>query len=226
MLPRVRALVPHLVVAGLLPLFAYPLVRPHVRSDAVALLVVALLPLADVLVERARTRRLEPIGLIALTGIVVSVLVAAFLHGDATVLKLRESVVSGTFGIACLASLLARRPLLFYVGRGISSGGDPARRASFDRLLLLPTVPRRFRIATLVWGVALVGEVVVRCVLAITVPTETFLVATQLLNWSVYAALLWWTFRYVGSGERAVDAIVEVSPPDAEEKLARPALPT
>jgi hypothetical protein len=45
-------------------------------------------------------------------------------------LKIRESLVTGLFGIACLISLSSlsmRRPLMFYLGRSFATSGDPEK---------------------------------------------------------------------------------------------------
>ena len=42
----------------------------------------------------------------------------------AVLLKLRESVLTGAFGIVCLGSLLAHRPVMFYLARTFATGGD------------------------------------------------------------------------------------------------------
>jgi hypothetical protein len=208
MLPSLRHVAPQLVVSGLLPVIVYPIVRAHVSTDVEALVIVAMLPFGDVVFERSHRHRVEPIGLLSLSGILLSVLVATCLHGDATVLKVRESAVSALFGIVCLASLVAPRPLLFYVSRAFASGGDPRQSEAFDEDWSLPTVPRRFRTATAVWGVGLVSEATLRCVLAVTLPTEAFLVTTQFLSWAVYGTLMWWTFAYIRSSKRAVKQLL------------------
>src|SRR5436305_990872 len=182
MVPSFRVLAPRLFVAGLLPLVGYMLLRPHVGSDAVALAAVSIFPIIDIAVERRRHGRFEPIGIIALIGLALGLISALLLHGDATLLKVRESVFTRVFGVICLGSLAAPRPAMFYMGRAFATGGDPAKVAEFDAIWDLPGVPRRFRFVTLVWGLGLVGEAVVRTVLAVTVSTQVFLEVSPVLN--------------------------------------------
>ena len=52
MVPSIRVLGPRLLVAGVLPLIGYGLLRPHVGSDATALAAVMIFPLADIARER------------------------------------------------------------------------------------------------------------------------------------------------------------------------------
>ncbi len=162
MMPGLRSIVPQILIAGVLPVVGYALLRPHVPSDAVALAAVAVFPVTEVLAERLWHGRYDPIGIISLIGIGGGLVGALALNGDPLLLKIKESLVTGLFGVACLISLSTRRPLMFYLGRSFATGGDPEKTKEFDKRWDMPTVPRRFRFSTAVWGTTLVGEAVVR----------------------------------------------------------------
>jgi hypothetical protein len=204
MVPNIRKLAPQLVVAGVLPVIAYAFLRPHVSSDAVALAAIMVFPLAEIAYERWHSGRFEPIGIIVLVGIAVGLIGAVAFNGDATLLKVRDSALTGLFGVVCLVSLGTRRPAMFYMGRSFATAGDRQKMTEFDELWAWPGVAARFRIVTVVWGVGLVAEAVARTVLAVSVPTQTFLVVTPFINWGVLGGLLWWTTVYSRAGERAV----------------------
>jgi hypothetical protein len=208
MLPNWRHIAPQLVFAGVIPVVAYALLRPHVGSDAFALSVVLVFPVAEIGFERVRRGRLEPIGLIALAGIGIGLVGALALRGDATLLKVRESLLTGLFGVACLLSLFARRPVMFYLGRSFATGGDPDKVATFDERWNLPTVPARFRLTTTVWGTGLVAEAAARTVLALSISTQLFLIVAQVINWSVLGGLFWFTVLYSRASEQRVSALV------------------
>ena len=80
--------------------------------------------------------------------------------------------------------------MMFVVARLFATGQDPAKMAEFDKRWDLPSVPRRFRVVTAVWGLGLLGEAVLRTVLALTLSTQVFLIAAQIVNWSVLGALI------------------------------------
>jgi hypothetical protein len=204
MVPNLRRLGPNLLVAGVMPVVAYALLRPHVSSDAVALAAVMIFPLGEIFYERHRHGGFEPVGIISLIGIAAGLIGALAMHGDAFVLKVRDSIVTGVFGVVCLVSLPARRPAMFYLGRAFATGGDPAKMAQFELMWKVDGVSRRFRIVTLVWGVGLVGEAVVRTTLALVLSTGIFLVVSQVAAGLILGGLLWWTVRYSRSGERTV----------------------
>ena len=209
MVPGLRALAPQLLIAGVFPVIGYALLRPHVSSDATALAAVLVFPVAEIVTQRVRRGVFEPIGIIAMVGIGIGLVGAVALNGSAMLLKIRESMVTGVFGVICLASLPMSRPAMFYLGRAFATGGDPDKVAEFDARWELPTVPRRFRFVTAVWGVSLVGEALLRMALAMTIPTQAFLVISQIVNWAVLGGLLWFSVVSTRAGERQVLALLE-----------------
>ena len=209
MVPGIRRLLPNLIVAGVMPVVAYALVRPHVGSDTTGLALVLIFPLAEIIYERIRRGYFEPIGMIAIIGITTGLVGAAAMHGNAMMLKVRESMLTGLFGLVCLGSLSARRPVMFVLGRSFATNGEPAKRAEFDQLWDLPGVPARFRFVTLVWGVTLVAEAGIRTVLALDLPTQGFLVVAQIVNWVILGSLLAFTIRYSRDSEERITAALE-----------------
>ncbi len=201
MVPSLRELAPKAVLAGVLPLVGYQLLRPHVSSDATALAAVMVFPLADIAIERIRRGRFEPIGVIALLGIAIGLVGAVAFHGNAMLLKLRESVFTGAFGVICLTSLLAPRPAMFYLGRAFATGGDPKAVEEFNGVWERPGAARRFRKVTAVWGIGLLGEALLRTTLAYTMSTGRFLAVAPLLGWVVIGLLIWYSVRQRRAGE-------------------------
>jgi hypothetical protein len=203
MVPSLRTLAPQLLTAGILPVIGYSLLRPHVGNDATALAAVMVFPAGDIAYQRWRRGTIEPIGIIALCGIALGLVSALVFHGNAMLLKIRESVFTGVFGLACLASLLRPRPVMFYLGRLFATGNDPKKMAEFEGVWELPDSPRRFRFVTVVWGVALAAEAVVRTALAVVLSTQRFLEVVPVVGWAVLGGLLFFTTRYTRSAESA-----------------------
>lgn len=215
MVPDVRALAPNLLVAGVMPVVGYALLRPHVSSDALALAAVMVFPLGEIAFERRRAGRFEPVGIIALVGITAGLVGALVTHGDAFLLKMRDSVLTGLFGLLCLATLPAPKPAMWFLGRAFATGGDRAKQAEFDELWEVPTISRRFRVVTAMWGAGLVGEAALRTALVLTLSTGVFLVVAQLMGWAVLGGLLWATVAYSRRGERQLSALLAAVPVEA-----------
>jgi hypothetical protein len=150
-------------------------------------------------------------------GIAIGLVGAVVMNGDATLLKVRDGLITGVFGTVCLSSLLWPRPVMFYLGRAFASEDNASARAGFDQMWQLPTVARRFRFITALWGMCLVVEAVCRTILAVSVSTTLFLIVSPILNWGVIGVLLWYTALFSGTSEQRVIALVEADPTIAAE---------
>jgi hypothetical protein len=204
--PSLRAIAPGAVGGGLVPLAVYYLVRSHVSGDAPALMIAGAPAAAWVALQWARKRAIDPIGSIVLFGFAAGIVSSVLLGGSAFVLKVRDSAFTAMFGLACLASLLAPRPVMFYIGRALSAGDEPAKLAAYDELWTMPTAPRTFRIITAAWGFGLIAEAGLRVVLAETLPTGPFLAASPALAGVVlgglFAFTVWFSRRARRLGEQ------------------------
>ena len=205
----VRRLAPQILTGGVAPFVVYELGRHAGLSDPTALALSALPPAVSVVASWAWRKRLDPIGLIALIAIVSGLVAMAFLNGNEILFKVRESVVTGAFGLLCLVSLvLPVKPAMFVMGRALTgdvsseSDGSEERVREFDALWEEPRARKVFVLLTLVWGIGLLGEASLRTTLVFVLSTGAFLAVTPVLFWLVLGALLWFTVTYVRSSRR------------------------
>ncbi|CAB3779021.1 hypothetical protein LMG28688_00681 [Paraburkholderia caffeinitolerans] len=189
------AFVAELAVNLLLPWVAYRLAQPH-WGEFGGLIASAIPPLAWSIVELVRFRRVDALSAVILLGIVLSLVAMAF-GGSTRMLLMRESFASGAIGAAFLFSLLAKRPLVFYLARATvarETGDGPAR------LELLWNENRGFvsamRLLTVVWGAGLMADAALRTYLAATWPIERVLIVLPIIGYGIFSALLAWTFWY------------------------------
>jgi hypothetical protein len=166
-----------------LSLGSYLLLRV-VLGDGVWALVLASCPAAAPAVwALAHRRRPGPFALVGLSGLTAGLALLAVTGGDETAFRLREPVVTGLAGLACLLSLAAGRPLSLYV----------------VRLVARTPAPRAAAAVTAIAGVTLLVHASVVAALALTLPTATFLIAAKAAGWPIYAAggtaLLWYRRR-------------------------------
>lgn len=212
-MPSMRAMAPGALVGGLAPFLVYELIHPHLASQVEALLLAGCVPALWVAVTAAVTRRLEPIGLLVLVGLGLGALMAASGGGPYAV-KARDAAFAGAFGLACLASLAAPRPIMFLIGRALGAGGDRQKLDAYDALWELPTGARTFRIITAAWGAGLVLDAVVQLVLDAVLPTPAFLVAGPVIGGvamgGLFVATVWYTkrARRLGEAEAAASGLV------------------
>lgn len=189
------AFVAELAVNLLLPWVAYRLAHPH-YGEVGGLIASAIPPVAWSIVELVRFRRVDALSAIVLLGIALSIGAMAF-GGGPRVLLMRECLASGAIGVAFLATLFARRPLVFYLARATVARETPEGVARFE---MLWNERREFasamRMLTAVWGIGLTADAALRAWLAATWPIERFLVVSPILGYSVFGGLLAWTFWY------------------------------
>jgi hypothetical protein len=210
--PSLRLLAPRLIVAGVIPLVAYNLLRPHLSSDAVGLAIVSIVPALEVAWHRWKDGGFDPIGVIAVIGLTFGMIAALVTHGNPLALKLRESVLTGLFGVACLGSLFAARPIMFFLARSFETGGEPEAVAAFNERWAVPGVPARYRFVTAVWGFGLIGETLLRTFFAMTLSTSRFLAVAPVIGWATIGGLLTFTTIYSRSQEARFAAQAEQAP--------------
>ncbi|CAM5524097.1 aldo/keto reductase [Streptomyces avidinii] len=136
--------------------------------------------------------------------------------------------VTGLFGLLCLATLFAPRPLMFYFGRKFATDGTPESTAWWNGLWQYEGFRTTMNRMTLVWGLAYVAEALVRVFLAYTLSTGTMVVVSPIMIYGVLGALGVWTAMYgkrsQAEGERraaeAAAAEAEAAAAEAEAAAA------
>lgn len=188
-------LVVELGVNLLLPWLSYRMALPHFGTIG-ALYASAVPPVAWGLIEFARFRRVDALSALVLLGIALSLMVMA-LGGSPKLLLLRESLVSGAIGVVFLLSLAFRKPVIFYLARATIAREREYGEEHFEALWReRPTLRSSIRLMTLVWGVGLSAETMLRSWLAWHWPVERYLVVSPVIGYGIYGGLMLWTIWY------------------------------
>lgn len=218
--PSLRVIAPSALGGALVPIGVYYAVRHPVGSTATALIIACIPAAAWVITQLIRTRHIDLIGAITLYGFAVGVVASVTLHGNAFVLKVREIAFEVPFAIACLLSIwLTSRPVLFRIGKSLSAGNDDERRAAYDELYELPTVPGVFARLSVVWGVVMLLHSGILILLAIALPTGGFLAVAPVVAGLVFGGLFVFTSRYSKRARVQGEAIL------LEQGLTYPSVP-
>lgn len=193
MKPRLRYLCA-LVINVALPWLAYRFAFPH-WGVLGALAASALPVIAWMSWDLLRYRHFDALSAIVLVGIVLS-LIALAASGNARTRALAEPMVSGMIGAAFLVSLALPRPLVFYLARSTMAREDHRGVESFERHWReRPTLAAYIRLMTLVWGIGMTGENILRSLIVWQWPGDPHAaLASEVLRYGVYAALTAWTF--------------------------------
>ncbi|WGS52068.1 DUF3159 domain-containing protein [Paraburkholderia sp. D15] len=183
-----------LVVNVALPWLVYRLALPHWGLPG-ALIASALPLLAWMSWDLLRHRHFDALSAMVLAGIALAIPVTAVSHNPET-RALEDPMVSAAIGVVFLASLALRRPLVFYLARSTMVREDPLGAASFERHWReRPMLAASIRLMTLVWGIGMIGENVVRVLIVWQWPNDPrAAIGSEAVRYTVYAALTAWTF--------------------------------
>jgi hypothetical protein len=179
-------------IAG--PLVAYSLLRSAGQSAVTALVLSGGLPALGVIAGLIRHRRVDAIGVLVLVGLAVGTVVG-LLSGDPRLVLVEGSVPTAVFGLLCLGSLWASRPLIYRFAIEFI-GPDTPKGREFESLWQYYGFRHTFRLFTVVWGVTYLAEAAARVVIVETTSTGTALTVSKVMPYVVAAALFAWMFAY------------------------------
>jgi intracellular septation protein A len=200
-------------IAG--PLVVYSQLRAAGLSAVSALIISGVLPAIGVAIGIIQHRRLDVIGAMVLLGILVGTVLGLLSH-NARLVLMEGSVPTAFFGLVCLGSLWARRPLMFSFALEFL-GPDTAKGREMTGLWQYWTARHAFRVITAAWGFAYLVEAAVRVVIIQHTSTGAALGISKVMPF-VFAAILGsWTGLYGAQqqrkGERLAAAEAEASAP-------------
>ncbi|MGW7102296.1 VC0807 family protein [Streptomyces sp. NPDC054838] len=178
------------------PIITYNQLHDHGWSEFGALLASSAWPVLDSVISLAWRRKLDEFAVVTLVFLVITAVVSLAGAHSARALLIKDSGVTGLFGLLCLATLLAPRPLMFYFGRKFATDGTPESTAWWNGLWQFEGFRRTMTVMTTVWGVAYLAEASVRVALAYTLPTDTMVVISPIMIYGVLGALAVWTTLY------------------------------
>jgi len=191
---RVRSISMILIFDVGAPLAAYNGLRSAGLTAVTALLLSGVFPALAVAIGVVRNRRLDVVGALVLAGIVVGTIVGLVSHSP-RLLLVEGSVPTGIFGLACLGSLWARRPLTFSFALEFN-GPDTAKGREMTRLWQFEGYRRIFRIITAVWGVGFLVEAGLRVVIVYSTPIGATLAISKVMPFVFIGILTTWTIAY------------------------------
>ncbi|GHB39449.1 hypothetical protein GCM10010347_06140 [Streptomyces cirratus] len=178
------------------PVITYNQLHAHGWSEFSALLISSAWPVLDSAVSLAWRRKLDEFAIVTLVFLVITAVVSLVGAHSARALLIKDSCVTGLFGLLCLATLLAPRPLMFYFGRKFATDGTPESTAWWNGLWQYEGFRRTLTVMTTVWGVAYLVEAGVRVALTYILDTDTMVTVSPVMIYTVLGLLAVWTARY------------------------------
>jgi hypothetical protein len=175
-------------IAG--PLVAYSMLRSAGQSQVSALILSGAFPALGIIAGVIRHRRVDTIGVLVLAGIAVGT-VLGLLSGSPRLVLAEGSVPTAVFGLLCLGSLRARRPLIYRFALEFI-GADTSKGQEFESLWQHEGFRHAFRLYTLVWGVVYLAEAAARVIIVETASTSVALTVSKVMPYAVAGSLMVW----------------------------------
>ena len=201
------------------PLVAYSLLRSAGQSAVTALVLSGIFPALGVTAGVIRHRRVDTIGVLVLAGIAVGT-VLGLLSGDPRLVLVEGSVPTAVFGLLCLGSLWAHRPLIYRFAIEFI-GADTPKGRDFEALWRYEGFRHTFRLFTVVWGITYLAEAAARVIIVETTSTGTALTVSKVMPYVVGAALAAWMFGYGRHARREGERLAAEAQAEAQAQAAR-----
>jgi hypothetical protein len=165
-----------LLVCGALPAAVYFATGGHIHGQVPRLAVSGAIPVVWTAAVMVWRRRLDPIGALSVLGFGIRLLVAVLLHkGGALALKIGPlDIIEGVAGLILLGSALIRRPILAWL-LGLLGRMSPRFAVLRQRVGRLHSMT----LLTALVGALLLADSVLHVVLAVLLPTSTFVIVSQ-----------------------------------------------
>ncbi|MEO3808428.1 VC0807 family protein [Sphaerisporangium sp. B11E5] len=167
----------------------YYVLRASGVGYEVALLVSSLVPGVSTVVEVRRGGRPNAMTVFVFTVVLVAAAIS-FASDNVRVLLARDGVCTAVFGVWMLLSARGPRPMVSVFTRMILDGRLGPGRPPWDELWeRLPRFRRAWRVATVIWGVGLLLDSVVRIVMAVALPVDV-VPGLNALQYAVFMVLM------------------------------------
>ena len=148
-------------------------------------------------------RRIDPIAVLSAATVLIALAAYAITGGDPVAIKLRRGAVTGTIGVAALASVALGRPLLVVVAENVAKLNSD--RPEIAARLAEPCRRRVCTMLTAIIGATFAIDGATQIVLALTVPTGMFIADSTGARIAVLGIGLVITVRYLRNQKKRLD---------------------
>ncbi|HEV2188087.1 MAG TPA: VC0807 family protein [Stellaceae bacterium] len=167
----------------LAPLAAYAVLSRLGANEFISLGAAATLPAIYIAAAVLRGKRIDRVAVLVLALLALAIALT-IVTGDPRILLAKSVIVTGFAGLYFLATLLAERPFIFYASQQTVGRDEPGGEPVWDeRWQASQSFRRAMRAMTVIWGLGLVGEAIVRAAIIYTLPVAQAVVWGQL--WAI-----------------------------------------
>jgi intracellular septation protein A len=193
---RFRQMLPTLVFDVAMPIVAFNLLARSGVPILWALVAGGVFPAINNLRAWAKSRRLEPLGIIVMAFLAIGT-ATSLISGSVFFALIKDSFLTASFGFICLGSLLAERPLMFHIIQQFVAGDDPVRLEWWKGLSQYPDFRAGLRFVTAVWGIAYLVEALLRVGFALVLSPAQVVVISPVMAFGAMIVLIAWTRRHL-----------------------------
>jgi len=168
-------------------------------GDFVAYLVASIGPILGGLIGVLRTRKIDGVAIIILVNLLISAGVTFIGSHDARVLLLKDSVLTGAFGLVILITSLSifPKPLMFFFG--LKFGTDGTKQGTkewYDLWDRYPTFRSGQRFLNNVWGIGFMVEAAVKAIGVFVLPYDAAYALNQIAPFVLIGCLIYYSIRF------------------------------
>lgn len=164
----------------IVPVMLYTVLRYFHVSNFVSLAWSAAIPTLDSIITWIIQKRIDWIGVYTILGFVLQLLVSGLLSDNTIIIKTNDLLTSGPLGIVFIISAFINKPLLLPLRQAVLSSVSSPK---IEQLKSQTPSQHGMVIASYIIGSALLLHALVILILAIMLPTTTFLVVSKAVTW-------------------------------------------
>jgi intracellular septation protein A len=191
---RFAMLIPTLLVDVVAPIAIFKLLESFGVSPIWALAGAALAPALNNLRVWIMSRRIEPLGIMVVAFGVIG-MVASLVSGNLFYSLIKDSFLTGAFGLVFLVSLFFGRPLMFYLIRQFVAGEDETRNQIWKDLWRYAAFRSVMRQLTIMWALIYIVEGLVRVGLAMSLTPDAVVTISPIMGFGATLILISLTRR-------------------------------
>lgn len=169
---QIKSVLISFLFAIVLPVIAYVLLKLLALSDTIALGVATAFPVILTSYSGIKKRKINPIGLVAICGFLISILAVYLSHGNDLAFKLWHPILTGGIGIILLFSAAIQHPLLALLMKNKSLSEESADENPIE-------LRRFFTVLTLFMGIIFGIHSIATIMLAFSVSTTSFVIFSK-----------------------------------------------
>jgi hypothetical protein len=192
-----RQVLPSLVFDVALPILVFFVLTSHGVSKLLALCAGGVFPALNVGRTWIGSHKIQPLGAIVIAFIALGT-AASLISGSVFVALVKDFILTATFGLLCLGSLIgSRRPLMFYLLRQFIAGEDAGRLQWWEGLWQGAPFRAALRRVTAVWGIGYVLQAAIGIACAWWLAPAQVVIISPIMALAALAGLAAWTRWYL-----------------------------